>query len=323
MNWKDWIKFGLYRNRRHLGKKYQRGWKGVSIVILAEDSVTKPASFRLNYFLLLFLICLVSFPPLVAGTVLFDRKGPTFRREPAFESRLALLSMSRLFIEEKEQLLHQVAFQIDNLEKNSYAERWSFFRNLVSFRSTSVPKIRIEPGLDRFGYDLKLISRLKLQARHILSRKAQDSLNPLWSRAAIYYIVPRGWALKGQVGKITSPYGSRANPMGGGTEFHSGVDFAHQIGTPIIATAPGIVVRAESQGRNGYGKFVRIHHGLGYTTLYAHCNSITVNKGEFVKRGEVVGYLGRTGRTTGPHLHYEFQLGIDASSDPMPYVRLP
>lgn len=105
-------------------------------------------------------------------------------------------------------------------------------------------------------------------------------------------------------GAITSRFGSRANPFTGkGKESHSGIDFKGRTGAPIRATAKGRVVFAGTQ--NGYGKVVRVRHGNGYETLFAHLSKINVKVGQRLKAGDVLGLLGSTGRSTGPHLHYE------------------
>ena len=102
---------------------------------------------------------------------------------------------------------------------------------------------------------------------------------------------------------ISSEFGLRRNPFGGYSyENHQGTDFVGPYGTKIFATADGEVVRAEYHG--GYGNTVTLKHGYGYETLYAHLSKITVKPGTKVKRGDVVGHLGNTGRSTGPHLHY-------------------
>ncbi|NPB07714.1 MAG: M23 family metallopeptidase [Aquificae bacterium] len=103
------------------------------------------------------------------------------------------------------------------------------------------------------------------------------------------------------VGLVTSDYGWRR--MGRYLEFHAGIDIAVDIGTPVVATAPGKVIYAGYT--RGYGYVVVIYHGYGYTTVYAHMSAIEVEKGDQVARGKVIGYVGNTGRTTGPHLHYE------------------
>lgn len=101
-----------------------------------------------------------------------------------------------------------------------------------------------------------------------------------------------------------SNYGYRQNPfVGGGSEFHSGADIKGTLGDPIKATANGVVTVAD--WNNGYGNCVRIKHAHGYSTLYGHLSHISVRKGQKVKAGEVVGALGSTGRSTGPHVHYE------------------
>ncbi|MEM9215330.1 MAG: peptidoglycan DD-metalloendopeptidase family protein [Cyanobacteria bacterium P01_F01_bin.150] len=102
--------------------------------------------------------------------------------------------------------------------------------------------------------------------------------------------------------EISSPFGIRRNPFGFGYEFHNGIDFAGPVGTPIYSTAPGKVKKAE--WGKGYGYYVVIDHGYGYETLYAHLSKFKVDQGDAVDRSDVVGLLGNTGRSTGPHLHY-------------------
>ncbi|MFT3808857.1 MAG: peptidoglycan DD-metalloendopeptidase family protein [Micropepsaceae bacterium] len=105
------------------------------------------------------------------------------------------------------------------------------------------------------------------------------------------------------VTRISSGFGGRSDPFNGGRAFHSGLDFKSGMGAPIIATAPGVVTIAEWHG--GYGRMVEIDHGYGLKTRYAHLSSIDVVEGQKVAFGEKVGGLGSTGRSTGPHLHYE------------------
>ncbi len=123
---------------------------------------------------------------------------------------------------------------------------------------------------------------------------------------------PSGWPVSG---RITSSFGLRRSPTGRGTEFHTGVDIAAPHGATIRATGAGRVVSAGWQG--GYGRTVVIDHGYGYRTLYAHASRLTVGTGERVSRGTVVGYVGTTGRTTGPHVHYEvFYRGENVNPTP-------
>lgn len=103
--------------------------------------------------------------------------------------------------------------------------------------------------------------------------------------------------------RTASGYGLRIDPIYKTTKFHEGMDFSASIGTPIYATGNGTVVKAGWQ--SGYGRIVKINHGYGYETWYAHMNKINVRVGQKVVRGEVIGEVGNTGKSTGPHLHYE------------------
>jgi murein DD-endopeptidase MepM/ murein hydrolase activator NlpD len=117
---------------------------------------------------------------------------------------------------------------------------------------------------------------------------------------------------------VTSRFGARLDPFLGKPAMHTGVDFRAPSGYPIRATAGGTVLTAEWTG--GYGNMVEIDHGNGLTTRYAHLSRILVHPGEVLSRGAVVGRAGSTGRSTGPHVHYEIRIDGEAI-DPMRYIR--
>ena len=104
---------------------------------------------------------------------------------------------------------------------------------------------------------------------------------------------------------ITSPFGTRNDPFTGKKKQHKGIDFAGKIGTELYAVAPGRVISAGE--RSGYGVTVEVDHGLGFTTLYAHLSKLLVSRGDWVRPGSVIGLGGSSGRSTGPHLHYEIR----------------
>jgi len=105
--------------------------------------------------------------------------------------------------------------------------------------------------------------------------------------------------------RMVSGFGMRIHPVYKTRKMHEGMDFTASIGTPIYATANGTVIKS-TYATGGYGKHVIIKHGeFGYQTLYAHMNQINVTKNQVVKRGEIIGYVGNTGLSVGPHLHYE------------------
>ncbi|ADU30621.1 peptidoglycan DD-metalloendopeptidase family protein [Evansella cellulosilytica] len=105
-------------------------------------------------------------------------------------------------------------------------------------------------------------------------------------------------------GRITSTFGNRIDPITRSSSFHSGIDIASTLNTPIYATADGTVTEA-GWDSGGYGRMVVIKHNDAYETVYAHLNSIEVSAGDYVKKGEMIGGMGSTGRSTGVHLHYE------------------
>ena len=116
----------------------------------------------------------------------------------------------------------------------------------------------------------------------------------------VYRATPTGWPVRGQ---ISSNFGLREHPISGNQAHHSGVDIRTPVGTPVKATADGIV--SFSSWHNDSGFIVVLEHGRGFTTAYAHNTRNIVKVGQKVKRGEVIGMSGSTGSTTGPHLHYE------------------
>jgi murein DD-endopeptidase MepM/ murein hydrolase activator NlpD len=116
----------------------------------------------------------------------------------------------------------------------------------------------------------------------------------------IYASTPKGFPAGGE---ITSDYGRRVDPFSGKDSFHTGIDISCDSRTPIKATADGMV--SHSGWIEGSGNVVILEHGFGFSTVYAHNTSNLVKVGQKVKRGDVVGYVGSTGKSTGPHVHYE------------------
>ncbi|GLS89841.1 peptidase M23 [Psychromonas marina] len=126
-----------------------------------------------------------------------------------------------------------------------------------------------------------------------------------------------GRPVKGKGSWISSLYGTRKDPFSGKLRSHRGVDIAGPAGMPLIATAAGVVVEAGQRG--GYGLMVEIQHGNGLATRYAHAIELTVKVGEIVSKGQQVAVMGSTGRSTGPHIHYEV-LKNDRQVDPDYYI---
>lgn len=119
-------------------------------------------------------------------------------------------------------------------------------------------------------------------------------------RQALAAATPSIWPVAGY---LSSSYGTRRDPFTGGSDFHSGLDIAAPRGQPIQATADGLITSAAFNGN--YGHFIEVDHGFGISTRYGHLSRYSVTKGQRVQRGDVIGYVGSTGRSTSPHLHYE------------------
>lgn len=107
--------------------------------------------------------------------------------------------------------------------------------------------------------------------------------------------------------EVASGYGNRIDPIYGTRRFHAGMDFTSNIGTPVYATGKGKVIHAD--WKQGYGKCIIIDHGYGYETLYGHLSDYKIRDGQTVTRGQLIGLVGNTGKSTGPHLHYEVHVG--------------
>lgn len=147
--------------------------------------------------------------------------------------------------------------------------------------------------------------------------EAQNAISSVEKLSLIATHVPFGSPLPGPI-EVTSPFGARMDPFYGRPALHTGIDLRQDYGAPVHVTASGTVSFAGADG--GYGNMVEIDHGNGLRTRYAHLSSITVQQGEKVEIGEVVGHIGETGRATGPHLHYETRINGEPV-DPARFLR--
>ena len=279
-------------------------------------------------FVLLFIGCLLAFLPLLSLGLELERYWDSKEDTRKLETRYHLLAISMGISLEKRELFDTLERQLLYFDDSLSFQNKLSLKKLMSLhtplqrQAEALPLLKNKPGTHRSRHELQFLRPLRQKMKELVHYQLPFIFRPIWNRLRIYHLTPRGWTLLGGIGHVTSLYGNRTNPIERGVEFHSGVDFAYSAGTPIIAAAPGYVMRAVRTPESGYGKYVRIHHGFGFTSLYAHCKDLNVEEGEFVERGQVIAYIGRTGRTTGDHLHYEIQLGLDTSTDPLPYVKL-
>ncbi len=143
----------------------------------------------------------------------------------------------------------------------------------------------------------------------------------LSSQNALLRDIPSLWPIKGGIGHISQTFGKNPDPFTGLWYIHTGLDLSTwRVGDPVIATADGQVVTVDYEAF-GYGNYVIVKHKHGYYTRYAHLRNASVKKGDRIKQGQVVGFIGNTGKSTGPHLHYEVHVGSNVE-DPLKYINI-
>jgi len=179
------------------------------------------------------------------------------------------------------------------------------------FSDTENPDVEDEKGLVRLMH--RTLDNLENEVS-IGEQEKTDLYEFFENQKMLLASTPSIWPTKGW---MSSRFGYRISPFTGQKEFHRGIDIATRMSAPILAPADGIVSFTGRDG--GYGKVVTIRHGYGLVSKYAHLNKALVKKGQHVKRGETIALVGNTGRSTGPHLHYEVHLN-NVAVDPLRYI---
>jgi murein DD-endopeptidase MepM/ murein hydrolase activator NlpD len=206
-------------------------------------------------------------------------------------------------MEHRDDNIYRVIFEADPIDKN---ERMSGiggvnrYRHLEGYEFSDMV-IETNKRLDR------LAKRMVVQSQSLdeIVELAQSKEEMLQSIPAIQPVSNE------DLTRMASGFGMRIDPHYKVPKMHKGMDFTAPTGTPIYSTGDGIVLRADRKS-SGYGKHVRIDHGYGYVTLYAHMSKMLVRPGQRVERGDIIGEVGNTGKSKGPHLHYEVRLNGNA-----------
>ncbi len=183
---------------------------------------------------------------------------------------------------------------------------------MVAASTEQIQEEQVSSSLDQL-YALKHTALTGAASVGISLGLTKNSTTADWVRANS---APNLWPVEGQV---TASFGERIDPFNGEGAFHSGVDISANVGSPVIAPADGTITFADFLG--GYGRAVMLDHGHGIATRYGHLSSFAVTAGQYVHRGDTIGYVGTSGRSTGPHLHYEVRIN-DVPVNPYKYLRL-
>ena len=209
--------------------------------------------------------------------------------------------------------LNQIEAVVENIEERDN----NIYR--VYFEASPIPEEQRRAGfggVNRYknleGYDnsdliINATKRLDVLSKQtVVQSRSLDEIERLAAnKAELIEAIPSIQPIKNQdLTRMASGYGYRTDPFTKKRRFHYGMDFSARKGTPIYATGNGVVKRADNRS-SGYGKHIRIDHDFGYVSLYAHLSKYNVRRGQRVKRGDIIGYVGNTGRSVGPHLHYE------------------
>ena len=183
---------------------------------------------------------------------------------------------------------------------------------LVTASQDQVADAQVSSSLDQL-YQLKTSALTGAATKGISLGLTKNVTTADWLRANS---APNLWPVEGQ---ITGSFGERTDPFNGEGAFHTGVDIGAAVGQPVMAPADGVVTFADFMG--GYGRAVMLDHGHGIATRYGHLSNYTVVPGQHVHRGDTIGYVGLSGRSTGPHLHYEVRIN-DTPVNPYKYLRI-
>ena len=231
-------------------------------------------------------------------------------KEKALKRELQNMQLQYSLLNKKMEHAEAVLENIEDRDNNIYR---------VYFEANPIPEEQRKAGFgginrykDLEGYDnSKLIvessKRLDiLQKQIVVQSRSLDEIAKLAEEkekllAAIPAIQPVN---NKDLSRMASGYGMRSDPFTKARKMHWGMDFTAPRGTPVYASGDGIVTRADA-GATGYGRHIRIDHGYGYVSLYAHLYKYNVKKNQRVKRGDLIGFVGSTGRSQAPHLHYE------------------
>ena len=221
----------------------------------------------------------------------------------------------QLQYEQLNRKMQQIESVLDNLQdRDNQIYRVIFEANPISddVRKAGFGGVNRYADLEGFENSELVVSTTKrmeiLSKQVVVQSKSLDEIQRMaFDKEVLLSAIPSIQPINNEdLRRMASGYGWRTDPFTKTRRKHKGMDFSAPTGTPIYATSDGKVIRVDGRAP-GYGKHIRIDHGFGYVTLYAHLSQYNVRRGQEVKRGDVIGFVGNTGRSVAPHLHYEIR----------------
>ena len=258
-----------------------------------------------NTFVFLFAAAMFGFITILIAEQYFESP-----REKALNRELQNLDLQYNLLTKKMSEAEAVLTNVENRDNGIYR---------LYFEANPIPEEQRKQGFggvnrykkyEGFNNSELIISANKridiLQKRIIIQSKSLDEITALAKDKEKFLAkIPAIQPIKNEdLTRMASGYGYRSDPFTKIRKFHYGMDFTARTGTPVYATGDGVVYKADAS-LSGYGNHIEINHGYGYKTLYAHLSKYKCRSGQRVKRGDIIGYVGSTGRSQAPHLHYE------------------
>ena len=231
-------------------------------------------------------------------------------REKALERELNNLKLQYGLLNKKMEQVEKVLANVEERDNNIYR---------LYFEANPIPEAQRKAGFgginryrDLEGYDnsqliIELNKKLDILTKRVVvqSRSLDEIVELAEDKERLLQAIPAIMPVrKEDLKRMASGYGWRTDPFTKVRKFHYGMDFSAVRGTPVYATGDGVVARADNRS-SGYGRHIRIDHGYGYTSLYGHLYKYNVKAGQRVERGDLIGFVGSTGRSMGSHVHYE------------------
>ena len=214
--------------------------------------------------------------------------------------KLSELEMVLENIEERDNNIYRVLFEVNPIDQDVRKAGFGGVNRYSNLEGYENSELVIETT--------KKIDILTKQL--VIQSKSLDDIEKLVeNKQKMLAAIPSIQPIKNNdLTRMASGFGMRTDPFDKSRKMHMGMDFSAPRNTPVYAASNGKIIRADSRS-SGYGKHIRIDHGYGYITLYAHLNSYNVKRGQVVKKGDIIGFVGNTGRSKGLHLHYEVHKG--------------
>lgn len=231
-------------------------------------------------------------------------------KEKQLKREIEQLSLQYDFLKDRLKIMEVVMNDLQERDDNIYRVIFEAEPIPSDIRKAGYGGVNKYKALEFFDYSDVVIETTKKLDRvakqmYVQSKSYDELLKEVKNKNQLLSSIPAIQPIANKTLRaMASGFGYRIHPIYKTSKMHTGMDFTAVVGTPIYATGDGVVIEADGSGR-GYGNHVIINHGYGYKTLYGHMSKIKARKGQAVKRGEIIGFVGNTGASTAPHLHYE------------------